>query len=189
MGKSRPGPLAARLASAGIVAVYSSPIGRALQTARLVAEKAGVEVLPEPRVQEYDFGEALSGLTWQEIREKHPDTIAALLSDDKEFPRYPGEEGRAAFKNRVCSAIRDIAERRRQDAAVAVVTHAGAAAVFVLELLGRKYTRPVPFTIGNASVTTVEFGMAPLPGMPEWVLAGLNDTCHLRPSEATAGES
>ncbi len=187
-GREQARALAGRLASAGLAAVYSSPIGRALETARILGEVASVPVTEEPRLQEYDFGELLSGLTWQEIRGKHPEIIEALLRDDSGFPRYPGEEGRAAFRERVCGALREIAGRHPQDQAVAVVTHAGPIAVFVMELVGRKYSRPIPFTIENASVTTVEFSAHPSSFVPEALLIGLNDTCHLRTVAAGKGK-
>ena len=98
--------LASRLARTRIAAVYSSPIRRAHDTALAVGAKAGLDVVLDPRVQEYDFGEALSGLTWGEIRQKEPAIVEALVNNDSEFPRYPGEEGRAAFRDRVCAALR-----------------------------------------------------------------------------------
>ncbi len=63
--------LAERLAPAPLAAIYASSIGRALATAEVIAAKAALDVIVEPRLQEYDFGEAVSGLTWQEIRESN----------------------------------------------------------------------------------------------------------------------
>lgn len=185
-GEEQAAALAERLASAGLAAVYSSPILRAVRTAEAVAAKAGLEVTVEPGVQEYDFGEALSGLTWAEIQQKRPQLVAALMSDDTQFPHYPGEEGRAAFRQRVCTAIAAIVDRRRADEAVAIVTHAGPIVVYVMESLGRNYGRPIPFSIDNASITTLELNRSPSPAMPPAVLAGLNDTCHLRRAAAPA---
>jgi broad specificity phosphatase PhoE len=171
--------LASRLATTPIAAIYASPISRALHTAEVIAERAGIEVIQEPRVQEYDFGEALSGLTWQEIREKTPHLVTALRTDKSEFPHYPGEEGRGEFRDRVCAALREISSRHHRDEAVLVATHAGPIVVFLLETLGRTYSRPIPFTIDNASITTVEFNHNSARGVPEMVVTGLNDTCHL----------
>jgi broad specificity phosphatase PhoE len=136
-------------------------------------------VTPEPRVQEYDFGERLSGLTWQEIRDQEPEIVKALTSSRSEFPRYPGEEGREAFRQRVCAAIAGIAERHREDQAVAIVTHAGPIVVYVMETLGRGYSRPVPFVVENTSITTIEVGGGSAPFAPPAVVLGLNDVCHL----------
>lgn len=171
--------LASRLVTTPLAAIYASPISRSLHTAEVIAGKTALEVITEPRVQEYDFGEALSGLTWQEIGEKKPDLVTALTTNKLEFPRYPGEEGRVAFRHRVCEALREIASTHSQDEAVVVATHAGPIIVFVLEALGRAYSRPIPFTIDNASITTVEVNHKSARGVPETVVTGLNDTCHL----------
>jgi broad specificity phosphatase PhoE len=186
-GVQQAGALANRLAKSQVSAVYSSPIRRAHDTAVAVATEARLEVVLESRVQEYDFGDQLSGLTWQEIREQQPEIVSALVRNDSEFPRYPGEEGRGAFRDRVCAAIAEIAERHRQDAAVAVITHAGPIVVYVMETLGRGYSRPVPFTIENTSVTTIELDNASAaPFAPPAVVVGLNDTCHLAGLEPRA---
>jgi broad specificity phosphatase PhoE len=179
LGLAQASALAERLTSSGLAAVYSSPIRRAYDTAGKIAERTGLDIAVEPRVQEYDFGDLLSGLTWPEIREKQPDIVNALMSNESEFPRYPGEEGRKAFRLRVCSALAEIVERHRHDTAVAVVAHAGPVAVYVLETLGRKYSRPIPFRIDNASVTTVELAAESTPFQPPAVVTGINDTCHL----------
>ena len=172
--------LAERLAAAPLAAVYTSSIGRAMATAEVVAAKANLDVISEPRLQEYDFGEAVSGLTWQEIREKQPEILEALRSDQSQFPRYPGEEGRAAFQKRIRAAMSDITERHEGDENVAVVTHAGPVAVFLLDVLGRDYVRPIPFVLDNASVTTVEVNDPLTRHLPRMVVTGINDACHIR---------
>jgi broad specificity phosphatase PhoE len=176
-GRRQAQELATALSRQAIRAVHSSPIKRALDTAEAIAARLGLKVEVEKALQEYDFGE-LSGLTWPEIRERRPRLIEQLLSDSADFPRYPAEEGREAFRERVCGALWGIAERHAGEEAVAVVTHAGPIAVFLLDILQRGYQRPIPFTLGNASVTTVEIA-EPQPFRPRAVLVGLNDTCHL----------
>ncbi len=176
-GRRQAEELAAALARLPVTGVCSSPIRRALQTAEAIAGPQGLRVEVQPALQEYDFGE-LSGLTWPEIRERRPQLIEQLLSDSADFPHYPGEEGREAFRERVCGALWAIADRFVGEQSVAVVTHAGPIAVFLLDVLQRGYQRPIPFTLDNASVTTVEIA-EPQPFRPRAVLVGLNDTCHL----------
>lgn len=179
--------LATRLVGAGVSAVYASPILRAMESAQAVASAIGLEVGPEERLQEYDFGDALSGLTWHEIREREPGLLGALVSNEGEFPQYPGEEGREVFKRRVCNVLDDIRRRHERDEAVAVITHAGPIVVLVMECLRRGYSRPIPFSIDNASLTTIEFNGRASPGFPDAVLSGLNDTCHLRHADLSPG--
>ena len=180
--------LAARLVPLPLAAVYASPIGRAMQTAEVIAAKAGLRVVPEPRLQEYDFGEAVSGLTWPEIREKHPKIIEALRSGEPGFPRYPGEEGRAAFQDRVRMAMSDLTAQHNGDENVAVITHAGPISVFLLDVLGREYGRPIPFVLDNASITTVEVNNNSA-HLPQIIVTGINDACHVHhiQSEDRAG--
>jgi broad specificity phosphatase PhoE len=177
-GEQQAAALAARLAGCGASAVYSSPLLRTRLTADAIAASLGVPVVKEERLVEYDFGERISGLTWEVIRREHPEVIESLLRDESEFPRYPGEEGRGAFRVRVEAALTEIAERHRADPAVAVVTHAGPIAVYLMQVLGRKYSRPIPFAIENASVTTVAVGEPAM--FAAAVVTGINDTCHLR---------
>jgi broad specificity phosphatase PhoE len=171
--------LASRLASASLAAIYSSPIGRAIETAEIIGAKIGGAVLTKPGFQEYDFGEAVSGLTWDEIRQRHPEIIAAFRKDDSEFPRYPGEEGRVAFQGRVRSAYRDIVASHQGDACIAIVTHAGPITVLLLDALDRPYSRPIPFVLDNASITTIEVNNGAAPHLPPMVVTGINDGCHV----------
>ncbi len=74
----------------------------------------------------------------------------------------------------------DITERHDGDENVAVVTHAGPIAVFLLDVLGRDYVRPIPFVLDNASVTTVEINDPASRHLPRMVVTGINDVCHIR---------
>ena len=176
-GRRQAKELAASLAERQVIAVYSSPIRRALDTAETIAGRLGLTVEVQTALQEYDFGK-LSGLTWPEIREQRPQLIEQLLSDSAEYPDYPGEEGREPFRQRVCEALWAISERHAGYKSVAVVTHAGPIGVFLLDVLQRGYHRPMPFTVDNASVTAVEIAEHQ-PVQPRAVVVGLNDTCHL----------
>lgn len=180
--------LAARLVSVDIGVVYASPLTRTRATAEYVAQATHAELIDETHLQEYDFGDEISGLTWETIREKHPDIIKALSTNESDFPRYPGEEGRAAFRDRVVPTIEAIVARHSNlqsptsgqpaPPGIAIVTHAGPIVVYILDALGRRYTRPIPIAIDNASITTVEINhpgnFAPL------VVTRINDTCHLK---------
>ena len=180
-GRAQAELVAQRLAGMEVAAVYSSPLRRAWDTAEAIARRLGLEMQALPEVQEYDFGE-LSGLTFVEIRERAPELAAAIVSREGEFPPYPGEEGREAFRRRVCDALWAL-EERWEGQTVVVVTHAGAIAAFLLDVLGRPYRRPIPFTVSNGSITVVETPEWRWPGAPRGILVSLNDTCHLSPLE------
>jgi broad specificity phosphatase PhoE len=171
--------LARRLRPLSLAALYSSPVRRARQTADVIAEATGLAVTELPGVEEYDFGE-LSGMTFRELVEKHPE-IVEQYRRGPDYPSFPGGEDRDAFRRRVCEALWGVAERH-PGASVAVVAHAGPIGVFCLEVLGLPYRRPLPLRIYNGSITVVEVRDGPPAGRdprPRGILAALNDTCHL----------
>lgn len=154
-------------------ALYASPLLRTRRTAEIVSESAGVPVQFIDDLREYDFGEA-SGLTWTEIGERYPDLLAAVRSRTAEYPSYPGEEGRSAFRRRVCDALWSLCDCHPADATVAVVTHAGPIVVSCLEVLGLPYQRPAAFAVDNCSITRIDLHDQAA------VLISANGTCHLQ---------
>ena len=148
-----------------------------------------MSVTIEPGIQEYDFGEAVSGLTWDEIRQRNPEIIEAFRKDNSQFPQYPGEEGRAAFQVRVRRTYRGILARHNGDSSVAIITHAGPITVLILDALSRPYSRPIPFVLDNASITTIEINNGAAPHLPPMAVTGINEVCHVRniQSEDRAG--
>ena len=164
--------LAQRVAADRPDALYASPLSRAHRTAEIVAEAVGLPIEPLPAAMEYDFG-AVSGMSWAEIHEQYPELVAIQRQRAAAYPEWPGEEGREAFRERVCSALWALEERHRDDT-VAVVTHGGPILVFCLSVLDLPYERPIPFACDNASITVVQVRDG------RGILLTVNDTCHLR---------
>ena len=175
--------LAERLRHLSLAALYSSPIKRAQLTADVISEATGLPATELPGVQEYDFGE-LSGITYSEAVEKHPEIIEQYRRGP-DYPSFPGGEDREAFRRRVCETLWGLAERH-PGGSVAVVTHAGPIVVFCLEVLGLPYQRPMPLRVHNGSVTVVEVRDGPWDArspFPRAALSAFNDTCHLQGTE------
>jgi broad specificity phosphatase PhoE len=168
LGRQQATLTAERLAGLGVTALYSSPLLRAMSTARTIGARLGVEPTSLPDVSEYHFGE-MSGATYLEVRQRFSSTVAAAERT------YPGEEGRDVFLQRVTRALWGVIEAHENETA-AVVSHGGPIALFCQTVLGLPYKRPMPFAIGNCSLTFVEVSK---PGRREPVLVQLNDLCHL----------
>ena len=94
-----------RLAGAGAVALYASPILRAWQTAAPIAAATGLTPVRTDGLREYGSGEA-EGLHWQEAA-----TRWGLSGDDWGVGRVPGEEGFEAFRDRVAQTVETLAAR------------------------------------------------------------------------------
>jgi len=85
-------------------------------------------------------------------------------------------------------AMSDLTAQHNGDENVAVITHAGPISVFLLDVLGREYGRPIPFVLDNASITTVEVNNNSA-HLTQIIVTGINDACHVHhiQSEDRAG--
>src|SRR5262245_29104209 len=63
--------LGERLARESFTALYSSDLGRAVQTAQMIAAATGHEIITDPRLRERHLG-IFQGLKGDELREKFP---------------------------------------------------------------------------------------------------------------------
>src|SRR5512135_2944057 len=84
--------IADRLEQEPIAAIYSSPLLRAKATADAIAGRFHLPVTPDARLMEYNFG-VISGMTWTEVTERHPELANRWLEDPWAVP-VDGSEGR-----------------------------------------------------------------------------------------------
>jgi broad specificity phosphatase PhoE len=75
-GRAQAAELAERVAGEGIVAIYSSQLSRARETAEIVGRRLGIEPAVDPRFAEGDRGE-LEGRLWRDVAQSDPDLYAA----------------------------------------------------------------------------------------------------------------
>ena len=114
------GALARALSAIPLAAVYTSPLERAIETARAVAVEHGLAPVEIGDLREIDFGE-VDGLTFDGL----PAELQAGLLTDPTSVRFPGGETYDELRERVCRAL-DRIVRDHPGRAVAVVSHAGA---------------------------------------------------------------
>jgi broad specificity phosphatase PhoE len=176
-GRRQAEALADRLLREPIAALYASPQARARETAEIISGRLSLPVQPDDRLMEYDLGPEISGLTWSDVQQKYPQIAEALISDETDEPRYPGEEGRGRFSARVSAALDEITARHPAGETAAVVTHGGPIASFISATLGLRLDRRFSIAIENASITCVEINEAR--AFAGVVFASMNDTCHL----------
>jgi 2,3-bisphosphoglycerate-dependent phosphoglycerate mutase len=171
LGRRQAQLTAERLHALGTSALYCSHLLRARETADTIAARLGIAATITEDVSEYHFGE-LSGQTYAEIRER----FGAIANPAERT--YPGEEGRENFFNRVTNTLWEIAARH-PDETVAVVSHGGPIALFCQSVLGLPYRRPMPFSISNCSLNTIDASITSDSDTRKAVLLHLNDICHL----------
>ncbi len=151
-GRWQAARLAEALAGEELVAIYSSDLQRAWQTAAPLAEAAGLVPRPERGLRERAFG-VFEGLTWAEIERDHPEASERWRRRDPEFGPEGGER-LAEFYARCVDCITALAQRHPGEA-IAVVAHGG-----VLDCLYRAAARvelraPRTWQLGNASINRV----------------------------------
>lgn len=117
-GIEQAGAAASALRGHRFEAVYSSPLARALQTARLVCPEAEIRV--DPRLMEINVG-SWAGLTWDQIVEEMPG-YEEQYANGVDFRRSPTGETLADVVARGLPAIEEIAARHA-GAQVLIVSH------------------------------------------------------------------
>jgi probable phosphoglycerate mutase len=174
LGREQARRLAGRLSNeyASVAAIYTSSLGRAVETAEILAGIIGAAVIPDDRLREYDVG-ALTGLTMDEMQVRFPQVYTAWAEDVDEWMPMPGAEGQADFSRRVDEVFAEITERHHSDEAVAVVSHGGTLGAYLGQIIGLPPDRRRPFSFGNASLSVVDLSRR----RPRLLL--LNDTCHI----------
>lgn len=137
-----------------IQALHSSPLQRALQTARAISE--GIRVPPrlQPDLSEIDFGEA-EGLTIDALRERYPTILQRFQDPDDHDVAFPGGEPRRAFHQRVRLTLERIAQEHVGERVI-VVAHGGVIASAVAQMRGEDPTDWRKYHVSNCSVTHVE---------------------------------
>lgn len=152
--------------------VYASPLARAHDTARAIADPLGVLPSLDPDLAEYHLGD-WEGLSFRELWEEKK--LFEHMKNDPDFRPHGGESPRQVG-DRLAGALRRIADRHRGERVV-VVTHGGAMSIAYGVLLHGDYGR-WDRMMKNCSIS--ELVLAPRPA-----LLSFNRIDHL-PPEASA---
>jgi broad specificity phosphatase PhoE len=129
-GREQALALADALAEEPLDAVYSSDLVRAHETARIVAERKGLDVVAMPELRERDFG-TWEGLTDEEIFQRFPQAHHGPWGD---------AESREEMLERAEGALRRIAASH-PEGQVLVITHGGPVRALLTACNGREAGR------------------------------------------------
>jgi alpha-ribazole phosphatase/probable phosphoglycerate mutase len=171
-GRKQANALAERLAAEDFDAVYSSDLQRAAETASIILQMSGCkpDLYPAPRLREVNFGD-WEGLTYDKIKAKHPEALAAWEADIfKNAP--PNGETLEELSVRVQSMLDELREKH-DDQNVLVVAHGGVLQTLICLALKLPPTMYWQFHLSTASLSEIAFYPAGA------ILNSLNDTSHL----------
>jgi 2,3-bisphosphoglycerate-dependent phosphoglycerate mutase len=149
-GRCQAESLAAVLNNRQITRVYSSDLGRALQTARVVTEHLGVELIIDKRLRERNFG-ILEGKTKAELDEGL--LQERFRSHDPDYVIPGGESFRQVYERSV-ACLEELVEQNGH-AAFAVICHGGIVNGAFYRALELPLNHPRHFSLNNASMNRI----------------------------------
>jgi len=185
IGRNQARQLAMRLGDIRLSAVYSSDLGRAIETAKIIVGDRSLPVVRLSDLRETSWGK-WEGMTAAEIQAVEPDLWAQFTARGREFNEsedetdweastvVPDGETLTAAASRISSALTLIrSQHPRDDDWVMVVGHGGSLRFFVTLALGLPPRRIRRLHMDNASLTHILY----LRGHPP-IIKCLNDTGH-----------
>ena len=132
-GREQVRRLAARLSGDNITPVYASPLGRTVETARILAEPHQLPVETRDGLREISHGR-WEQKTRREVEEQFPDEAAAWEEDPYTFAPVGGESG-LAVTARSLPVLMEIV-RSHPDGNVLVVSHKATIRLLLSSILG-----------------------------------------------------
>ncbi|MFB2975619.1 histidine phosphatase family protein [Microseira sp. BLCC-F43] len=166
--------IAERLRRLSFTTFYSSDLGRAVQTANIIAEICGKKVIFDSELREWNMG-IFQGLTVSEMHQKFPQEQQDYERIGFEYVIPEGESLRQC-QDRGCLVLNAIAERHL-DETVVVVTHGCLLMVFFEMVLGLPPGNSWRFKLHNGNLCVFEYVNK------RWSLIVWNDVSHLENME------
>lgn len=163
----------------GLDRIVSSPLQRALNTARAIQRRSGLPLRIYEGLKEMNFG-AAEGVPFDQLGDRYPDQSALFLDPVADHARYPGSESRAEFFQRVQRTVDDIANQYLGQHVV-VVAHGGFISAMLGVLLRENANSWRERPILNCSLTHIEMSTT------DPVAHLVNDVVHLEQLDLVEG--
>ncbi len=166
-GQKQAEAIAQRLSQAPIIAVYSSPLERARETAAPLAKAKGLRVKIVDDLGEVRYGE----WTGQSLKRLARTQLWRVVQQQPSQMEFPGGETFRAVQSRAVEAVEHISrEHAKRKGLVACVSHGDVIKLIVAHYLGMPLDLFQRLAVSTASITTLRLGR----GQP--ALVKLNDT-------------
>ena len=175
LGIAQSQALAERLSRCQLSGLYSSDLGRARQTAQLIADRVGQEVRLDARLRERHLG-IFQGLSRCEAEQSLPGEFARLMSSEVDYVPPEGESF-SQSSARVLGCLGELA-RGHAGQQIAIVTHGAVLGAVLRQVVGISPEAPRRFKRFNGSwnVFTFENGA--------WYLETWGDISHLHQTQS-----
>lgn len=166
------------LACIPLAAVYSSPLQRAVQTARYVALPRGLQVGVVPELIEADIGR-WEGLTWDEVSTLERELYQRFMANPGTEP-YPEGESFQDVQRRVSPVIAGLAAAHEGES-IAVVGHNIVNRAYLAGVLGLPIDAARGIRQANGGINAIQYdqGIA--------VVISMNESLHLEGAREETG--
>jgi len=162
--------LARRLLRERFTAFYSSDLGRAVQTAQIIAQATGHEIITDPRLRERHLG-IFQGLVGDEIKEKYPEEYKLHRSLGPDYV-IPGGESVRQQVARNLAYLNEIAAKHLGET-ILVITHGGVLSGLFRHTFSIPFEAPRRFEFTNAGLNVFVYQEG------NWFLQTWGDLSHL----------
>ena len=152
LGRRQAREAARYLGSAPVVAVWSSPLQRALETAAPIADRAGVPISVDERLTEWVMLRRWAGVRWDDLPAERPGELEAYL--DAPASADLGEESLAGLGRRISEVVREL-DLRHPQGDVVVVGHQDPTQAARLTLTGGDLSTLHTDKPGHGSIITL----------------------------------
>jgi len=172
IGEAQAHALAARIAQQWQpVALYASPVLRAMQTAQVIGKRCKLTPKPYQGIIDVDFG-LWTGLPFEEVKKRWPDELDKWIYHPGETT-IPGGESIAEMHLRARHALKELSVRHASKTVV-LVGHTVINRVLIMETLD---IPDAHFWYIGQDTCALNLIRAEVNG--RYSLLSLNDTCHL----------
>ncbi len=143
--------LAEELANKEIDVIYSSDLGRAVQTAKIISEHISIDFSTDSRLRERNLG-IMQRITKKEFAKKFPEEAAEFNTGNPDYILPNGESARQRYER--CVACAEDLAHQNIGKTILVVAHGGVLNSFFHKALNLPLTEPRRFSLFNGAINT-----------------------------------
>jgi broad specificity phosphatase PhoE len=144
---------AAALRGVKMAEVLSSPLQRAIQTAEIIGQAAGIEIARDPRLIDFQLGK-WTGMTYADVAKNEE---YQRFVQQPESERIPGGESLEDIRRRAVAAVDQALRDNATGDALAIVTHAGIIRVLITHYMGSRPANYHRVRVSPGSISILGF--------------------------------
>lgn len=153
-----------------IDALYSSDLGRAMQTAEIIAKPHQLKIQPDPRIRERHLGN-FQGLTLKEMKSQYPHEYLKHTSRDANYKAPGGESKEQQYKRSIHFFSEIVGKHPNQT--IVIITHGGVVDCLFKHVMGLPLDKPRSYILFNTAINIFSCEK------DDWKLLTFGDISHL----------